>query len=163
MNENQKETFVSWLNDAYAMEQGIVENLERQLDHFESMPEMKKSIQDHIEASKGHAEKIKVCIESLDEEVSTAKSAIGNIVGAMQGMSTALADDQMVKDAIANFATEHFEIASYTALATTARELGEDHIAEVCEEIMQDEQEMADLLERNLPLVTTSYLNSRDV
>jgi ferritin-like metal-binding protein YciE len=73
-------------------------------------------------------------------------------------MSTAMANDKMVKNAMGNYAIEYFEIASYKILITTARELGHEEIAMVCEGIMSEEQEMADWIDQSLPLVTRQHL-----
>ena len=85
---------------------------------------------------------------------------MANVLGAVQGMSTAMADDKMVKNAMGNYAIEYFEIASYTILVTAARELGYDEIASVCEGIMTEEQEMADWIEQSLPMVTRQHLQT---
>ena len=37
MNDNQKDTLTTWLKDAYAMEQGIVEVLEHQLGQMDEI------------------------------------------------------------------------------------------------------------------------------
>lgn len=80
------------------------------------------------------------------------------MLGAIQGMSTALANDKMLKNAMASYAIEYFEIAAYKANAEAARELGHEDIAQVCETIMREEQEMADWLERQIPMVTRQMM-----
>lgn len=163
MNENQdlqKDTLTTWLKDAYAMEQGIVEILERQLGQMDDMPDAKEKILQHLELTKTQAERVRACVERLGDDVSTGKSALANILGAMQGMSTAMANDRVVKNAMANYAIEHFEIASYMANAVAARDLGYEDIASVCEVIMSEEQDMADWLEQQLPMVTRQHLLS---
>jgi ferritin-like metal-binding protein YciE len=71
-------------------------------------------------------------------------------MGAVQGMMNKLLQDTLVKDAIADFAAENFEIASYKALIQSANAIGEQKVATVCEEILRDEQEMARWLEEHL-------------
>ena len=158
MHTDQKDTLVTWLNDAYAMEQGIVEILERQIDQFEDMPDAQQKVRQHLELTKNQAERVRACVERLGEDVSKTKSMIANIMGAVQGMSTGMANDKAVKNALANFAIEHFEIASYMILITAAREMGHEDIAGICETIMEEEQEMAAWLEQQLPMVTRQHL-----
>jgi ferritin-like metal-binding protein YciE len=93
-------------------------------------------------------------VERLGEDVSRVKSGIANVLGAIQGMSTVMAKDKILKNAMANYAIEYFEIAAYLANAEAARMLGYDDIAEVCETIMEEEQEMADWLEGQIPFLT---------
>jgi ferritin-like metal-binding protein YciE len=158
MSDNQNETLTTWLKDAYAMEQGIVEILERQIDQAKDMPEAQAKLREHLALTKTHANRVKSCVEQLGDNVSHVKSGIANFLGAVQGMSTVMASDKMLKNAMASYAIEYFEIAAYMANATAARELGHEDIARVCEAIMLEEQQMADWLESQLPMVTRQVL-----
>jgi ferritin-like metal-binding protein YciE len=158
MADNQKDTLVTWLKDAYAMEQGIVEILERQIGQLDDMPDAKEKVMQHLELTKTQAERVRGCVERLGEDVSHVKSGMANFLGAVQGMSTMMANDKTVKNALANYAIEHFEIASYMANAVAARELGYEDIATICETIMLEEQDMARWLEQQLPMVTRQHL-----
>lgn len=160
-NDNLRDTLSTWLKDAYAMEQGIAEILERQIDQFEDMPEAQMKIRQHLELTRDQAERVRECVERLGDDVSRVKSGMANVLGAVQGMSTALANDKMVKNSMGNYAIEHFEIASYMILVTAAREMGYEEIAMVCEGILGEEQEMAQWVEQSLPLVTRAHLSMR--
>ena len=160
MNDNQKDTLTTWLKDAYAMEQGIVEVLERQLGQMDDMPAAQEKVRQHLELTKNQAERVKDCVELLGDDVSHVKSGIANVLGAMQGMATSLASDKMLKNALSDYAIEYFEIACYTANAVAARELGHEDIAQICETIIAEEQEMADWLEEQLPTVTRQVLTA---
>ena len=160
MNTNQRDTLVTWLKDAYAMEQGIVEILERQIGQFENMPDAQEKILQHLELTKTQAERVRACVERFGDDVSHVKSGVANILGAVQGMSTVMAKDRMVKDAMANYAIEYFEIASYMAIVAAAREMGLEDIASVCETIITEEQDMADWLEMQLPMVVQQHFLS---
>jgi ferritin-like metal-binding protein YciE len=59
-----------------------------------------------------------------------------------------------------DFATENLEIASYNAIITAARDLGEDYVARTCEQILRDEQEMAGWLQENLPTAVRETLRA---
>ena len=160
MNNHQKDTLVTWLKDAYAMEQGIVESLERQVGQMDDMPDAQAKVREHLELTKTHAERVKDCVERLGDSVSHVKSGIANVLGSIQGLSTAAANDKMLKNAMANYAIEYFEIAAYIANSAAARELGYEDIAEVCDTIMSEEQDMADWLEEQLPTFTRQELRA---
>ena len=161
MTDNQRDTLATWLKDAYAMEQGIVEVLERQLEQMDEMPDAREKIVQHIELTKTQADRVRACVERLGEDVSQVKAGLANFLGAVQGMSTVMANDKIVKNALANYAIEHFEIASYMANAAAARDLGYEDIASVCETIIMEEQDMADWLEMQLPMITRQHLLTR--
>jgi ferritin-like metal-binding protein YciE len=124
------------------------------------MPAAQQKVHEHLELTKNQAERVKDCVERLGHDVSYVKSGIANVLGAVQGMATALAGDKMLKNALGDYAIEYFEIACYKANAVAARELGHEDIAEVCETIMAEEQQMADWLEQQIPTVTRQVLSA---
>lgn len=158
-NHDPRETLIGWLNDAYAMEKSLVQVLENHADDVKDRPEMYRKIAQHLEQTKMHAERVRECVERLGGSVSTVKTAMGTVTGFFQGRSTGASPDELVKNALSDYAAEHFEIASYRALITAARLLGENQVVQVCEAILRDEQDMANWLEQNLPNVVQEYLN----
>ncbi|MFL6231704.1 MAG: ferritin-like domain-containing protein [Thermoanaerobaculia bacterium] len=158
-NRDPRETLIGWLNDAYAMEKGLVQVLENHADDVKDRPEMYRKIAQHLEQTKMHAERVRECVERLGGSVSTVKTAMGAVSGFFQGRSTGASPDELVKNALSDYAAEHFEIASYKALIAAARLLGENQVVQVCEAILRDEQDMANWLEQNLPNVVQEYLN----
>lgn len=155
---NGKDVLVSWLNDAYAMENALAQILQKQLNDAENFPEVQARLQQHLEVTKQHADLVKSCVNRLGGDTSTLKSALGSIMGAMQGMSTGAAEDRVVKDALADFAAENFEVASYTSIITAAQELGDTKTATTCEQIRRQDADMAQWLQQHIAQVTTLTL-----
>lgn len=153
-----KDRLVSWLNDAYAMEQAISKVLENHVNDAKDYPLLQTQLQKHLEQTRHHGEIVKGCIERLGASTSAIKSGLADISGILVALSTGMAQDELVKNAIADYATEHFEIASYTALITAARDYGDADIVRACESIRQDEQEMAQWLEQRLPIIVQNSL-----
>lgn len=79
-------------------------------------------------------------------------AALGQAVGGMT------ASDEIVKGAMAGYVFEHFEIASYTALIAAAKTAGDPETARVCEQILVQEEAMADWLATHLPELTEEFL-----
>jgi ferritin-like metal-binding protein YciE len=158
----QKDIVLTWLKDAHAMEEGLVETLEKQAGHAKEFPDVQTKIQEHTEQTKQHAEKVKTCIERLGGSVSAMKSGLGNMAGALQGMTTAMTQDTLIKDALSSFSAEHFEIASYRAISEAAKLDGDNETASVCESIIKDEEAMADWLEEQLPQMVKQFLQKQE-
>jgi len=156
--QEPRETLIGWLNDAYAMEKGLVQVLENHANDVKDRPEMYRRIAGHLEQTKLHAERVRECVERLGGSTSSVKTAMGAISGFFQGRSTGASPDELVKNGLSDYAAEHFEIASYKALIVAARALGENDVVQVCENILRDEQAMADWLEQQLPLIVQEYL-----
>src|SRR3954462_7825533 len=136
-----QETVIAWLNDAHALELNLVQVLEHRVQDTKDHPQMQMKIQQHLEQTRRHAELVKGCIERLGGSTSAVKSAMGQISGLFQGVSTGMAKDEMVKNALADYASEHFEIASYTSLIAGAQAIGDQQTAAVCRQILRDEEE----------------------
>jgi len=158
-NQDPRETLIGWLNDAYAMEKGLVQVLENHANDVKDRPQMYQKIAQHLEQTRMHAERVRECVERLGGSTSSVKTAMGAISGFFQGRSTGVSPDELVKNALSDYAAEHFEIASYRALIVAARLLGENQVVQVCESILRDEEDMAKWLEQNLPMAVQEYLH----
>lgn len=157
--KDPRETLLSWLNDAYSMERGLVQVLENHAnDVRDKNPEAFQKITEHLEKTRMHADRVEQCIARLGGSTSSVKTAMGTIAGFFQGRSTGAAPDELVKNALSDYAAEHFEIACYRALIAGARALGLNDVVQICEEILRDEEDMARWLERQLPLMVQDYL-----
>ena len=156
-----KDFVIKWLNDAYAMENALIQTLENHANHAEGHPQVQSRIQEHIETTRRHADRVQECIERLGGDTSTLKSATAKISGTLQGMSTGAAEDTLVKNALADYASEQFEVASYRALITAAEELGDQETVRACQENLREDEEMARWLEQQLPTVTQEFVRSK--
>ena len=149
---------IAWLNDAHAMELGIAQVLESHAASAADHPQMQTRLQQHLDATKRHAELVKGCIERLGGQTSALKSGMANVMGTVQGMSTGAAKDELVKNALHDYGTEHFEIASYTSLMAAAQQAGDQETARICREILLEEEQMANWLIEQIPVVTLEQL-----
>jgi ferritin-like metal-binding protein YciE len=153
-----KDQITAWLKDAHAMEQSLANVLQQHIKDARDVPEIYERLEQHLEETKRHADRIRLCLKSLGESPSAIKSAAGTSMGFLQGVSTGMLRDERVKNAIADYAMEHFEMACYSALATAADDMGLLNIAQTCREIFGEEAEMADWLEEQIPEVTRMHL-----
>lgn len=160
MTTPSDELLISWLNDAYAMEQSLEDTLKRHADDAAGNPDVQSRIMQHITETKDQARIVKDCIEGLGGSTSKVKSAVSNVMGMAQGVLNRPASDTMVKNALADYAAEHFEIASYEALIHAATELGHADIAARLRPILVQEQAMAEFLAQALPAAVSEQLKN---
>jgi len=153
-----KDMLITWLNDAHGMENALIKILEHQIKDAKNYPQVQSKLEQHLEQTRRHADMVKGCLESLGGKTSSVKSGMASLLGQLQAVSTGPAKDEMIKNALADYAAENFEIASYTSLIDAANVLGEQRIAQVCQQILQDEQEMAQWLQQNIPSLTERTL-----
>ncbi|MBW3631821.1 MAG: ferritin-like domain-containing protein [Chloroflexi bacterium] len=153
-----KELIITWLNNAHSMEEGIAQVLERHAEDAKDQPQMQARLQQHVEQTRHHAELVKGCLERLGESPSGVKSGMASVMGAVQGMSTKMAEDTPVKNTLHDYGTEHFEIACYTSLMAAAQDLGDQQTMTVCQQILREEEAMAEFLFQQIPPVTVQML-----
>lgn len=146
-----KQIVLTWLNDAYAMENALEKVLKQHAKDAEDEPKVHDRILQHLDETRAQAETVKECINVLGGKVSRGKEAFATMFGAGQGMVNKAAKDTMVKNAIADYAAEHFEIACYRALIDATERIGADEVAEKLRGILRQEQAMADFLATQLP------------
>jgi ferritin-like metal-binding protein YciE len=153
-----KDLYLAWMNDAYALEKNIEEALERHADQAKDYPEIRQKINQHLATTREHAELVRECIERNGGNVSGFKKGMANIVGAVTGAASGLAKDTLIKNALAEYSSEHLEMASYHSLMNAANTIGDMQTARVCERILDDEQQMARWLEQQIPMITNLEL-----
>ncbi len=153
-----QERLTEWLRDAHAMEQQAETMLSKQSSRFESYPELKMRIDQHIEETRSQAQRLESCLERRGESTSTLKDLSGKSSAMGPGLAQALASDEVVKGSIADVTFEHFEIANYRALIQAADDAGDAETQRVCEGILDEEQAMASWLEDHLTATTHDYL-----
>jgi ferritin-like metal-binding protein YciE len=153
-----REHLLHWLRDAHGMEVEALDILEKQAARLESYPEMQARVQQHAEETRRQAEQVAGCIERLGGDTSTVKDVVGKVMGTMAALTNAMAGDEVVKNALADYAFEHFEIACYRSLIAAAEAAGEERTAGVCREILREEEAMAGWVGERVPTLTQSFL-----
>lgn len=153
-----RELLINWLNDAHGMENALIQILEHQIKDAKDYPQVQSKLEQHLEQTRQHAQKVKGCVEALGSSTSAVKTGMANIFGQIQALSTGAAKDEMVKNALADFAAENFEVASYSAIIHIAQQLGEQQTVNVCQQILQEDAEMARWIHQNLPTLVQETL-----
>lgn len=147
-----------WLRDAHAMEQQAITMLNAQVDRLETYPELRAAISQHLAQTRTQATRLGDCLTQLGDDTSALKDLTGRMVAFGQGMAGMLVEDEVVKGALASYAFEQMEIGSYRLMVAAADAAGEPAIARVLEEILAEEQTMADWLYANLPTITVEFM-----
>lgn len=140
------------------MEQSLIRVLESHAAAAKDLVELHARFHQHVAESREHAIRLEECLDVLGQKPSTAKALFGNLMGMVEGASTGLFHDQLVKNLLLDYTAEHFEIASYRSLIAAAEELGYPRIAELCRASLQEEEAMAQWLEDEIPPVTRMAL-----
>lgn len=149
---------IDWLRDAHAMEKQAEKMLQSQAHRLESYPQLQRRIDEHIEETLNQSKKLEHCLKLLGADTSTFKDMGAELTAFGQAVGGMMAEDEVVKGGIASYAFENFEIASYKAIIKAAEMAAQPEVAQVCQEILQEEIAMADWLSKHLDEVTQQFL-----
>jgi ferritin-like metal-binding protein YciE len=152
---NAQERLIAWLKEAYIMEQNMIPVLECHAQCALEFHELRDRIDQHIGETYRHREQVARCLRLLGAEPSMARTMAATATGMFQGVAAVMRRDAVLKDTVADYASESLEIATYTALVAAARELGFEQVATICSDILDEEVEMAAWLEEHIPAITT--------
>lgn len=153
-----RDTVVTWLRDAHAMENHAIELLERQEARLGRYPAFQQRVREHLDESREQARRLEGCLKALGTDTSALKSGMGSLMGNLQALGNAMAGDEVVKGVMAAYAFEHMEIAAYQVLIAAARHLNMAGVERTCTDNLAEEERMQQWLLDNIPEITESYL-----
>ena len=153
-----EERLMEWLRDAHAAEEQAKTMLSGTASRLQNYPELRARIEQHIQETERQADLVRGCIERRGGSTSALKDYGAKMVALGQAMSGLFVGDEVMKASIASYAFEAMEISSYRILIETADHVGDQETKRVCEQILREEEAMADWLKQNLPMLTRRYL-----
>jgi ferritin-like metal-binding protein YciE len=154
----KRDTLIAWLNDAHAMETQLIPVLRNHAKDARDNPPIQQRIEQHISETEQHAQRVRQAVERLGTSPSNVKSTLATLMGTVQSVSTGIFSDELVKNALADYASEQFEVASYKALIAGAEELGEAEVARLCRENLREDEDMARFFDQQLPTIVHERL-----
>jgi ferritin-like metal-binding protein YciE len=166
MNDNfsdeAREIFVVGLRNAHGMENQALSIMKPQASRIENYPAVAQRLEQHIRETESQIERLETILRGMDEDPSTFKDTVMSAVGSVTAMGHSAATDEIIKNSLANYAFEHYEMAAYKSLLTLAEAGGMEQAVELLEQNLAEEEAMAEWLDENLPSVTLQYAHLRD-
>ena len=158
MTTTRRDEVIDWLNDAYAMERSIEITLRKQADNEDAHRALRDRARIHLDETAEHANRVSQCLQMLGSSPSALKTVAGQVMEIGKGLTTKFARDERVKDFLAAYGTEYFEVACYKSLIAAASSAGEDQIVPLLEQNLKEDQAMASWLDMNVGAITRDYL-----
>jgi ferritin-like metal-binding protein YciE len=158
MGTTRRDEVIDWLNDAYAMERGLEVTLRKQSENNDAHRAVRERARIHLDETVEHAHRIARCLEMLGSSPSALKSATGQAMEMAKGLTTMFSRDERVKDFLASYGAEYFEVACYKSLMAGATAAGEEEIVPILEQNLKEDTAMAEWLDMNIAAITRDYL-----
>jgi len=156
---NYDDRLVQWLRDAHAMEEQALTMMQGQVSRLEHFPQLRSRLEQHIRETETQKERLRERLEQLNGGPSTMKDTAGKLTAMMQTLGGIFAGDEVVKGAMAGYTFEHFEVSAYRALAAAAQAAGDTQTKTLCEDILKQEEAMAEWLDSQMPGVVQAFLD----
>ena len=155
------ELFVTGLKNAHGVEHQALALIDRQLDHLANYPEVAEQLRMHRTETEQQITRIDEILAGFDAKPSAIKDLGLSISGNLAALAHVFAPDEILKNSFANYAFEHFEIASYTGLLTLADLGGFSSQQSLLRQSLSEEQRMATWVIDSLPELTRKYAGLR--
>jgi ferritin-like metal-binding protein YciE len=84
-DEALRDNLISYLQDAYSMENHLMDVLERQIKDVQTYPSILAGVQRHLEETRQHRQRIEQCLQTYNKKPSGIKSLLSNLMGSVQG------------------------------------------------------------------------------
>jgi ferritin-like metal-binding protein YciE len=149
--------FEDELKDIYWAEKALTKAIPKMIKKATS-EELIEALEDHLEVTKGHVERCEQAFEILGKPARAKKCE------AMEGLTKEAeeimesTEEGVVRDAgiiSAAQKVEHYEIASYGTLCAFAKTLGENEVADLLEQTLNEEKEA----DQTLTTIAESSIN----
>ena len=150
--------YTTGLRNQHAVENQAIELLERQIGRLGDYPAMRERMQQHLEESREQARRIDELLAALDTSASTIKDTAMSFVGNLAAMMHAPASDEVVKNSLANYAFEHYEIAGYRALLALAEEFQHGSAVRLLTQSLREEEAMAQWIDQHLKQTMLTFV-----
>ncbi|HEX4192996.1 MAG TPA: DUF892 family protein [Stellaceae bacterium] len=98
------------------MESQAISLTSGQADRLKHYADLDRRVRQHLKETEGQRDRLERCLEKLGTSASTLKDAALKMGANLQMMLHSMASDEVVKNVLASFAFESFEIISYKAL-----------------------------------------------
>ncbi|WP_375393410.1 ferritin-like domain-containing protein [uncultured Sphingomonas sp.] len=152
-----RELFITGLRNVHAVEHQALSIMTPQVARIEHYPEVADRLRLHIEETNGQIARLDEILAAFDTSGSTLKDTALGLSGSMAAIAHTVAGDEIVKNSFANYAFEHFEIASYKSLLVLAEDGGFVQATPLLQKSLGEEEDMARWIGEALPMVTRRY------
>lgn len=150
--------YLTGLRNQHSVEQQAIQLLNRQIERLQNYPDMIARMRQHVTESQEQQRRLEELLGQHNTSHSALKDAALGFMGNMAAMAHTVAPDEVVKNTFANYAFEHFEIASYKSLITVAEAIGQRGAIQLLEQSLREEQAMAQWIDDHLRETTLTFI-----
>jgi ferritin-like metal-binding protein YciE len=141
--------FTDMLKDIYWAEKHLTKALPK-MQKAATSEELQEAIENHLEQTKEHINRLEQVFEQLGKKAQAKKcDAMEGLVKEGESVIEETEDGTKVRDVgiiVSAQKVEHYEIAAYGSLVQLARTMGNEEVAEILAQTLEEEKETDELL-----------------
>jgi len=160
--DDNRDLLIAGLKDAYAVKTQALDMMRMQHRRLDKYPELKVRVGKHVTETENQMKRLEECLAKFNESPSTIKDTAMRLVGNVQSMFHATAEDEVIKNMFANNAFENFEIATYKGLAAMAEAVGAHDVADAARQSLHEEEDMARFVSEHIEQTVREYMAMRE-
>lgn len=157
-DEVWREVFVTGLKNAHGVEHQALALMDRQIERAKNFTEVADGLRAHRVETEQQILRLETLLGQFDESPSGLKDAALSMSGNLAALGHTFAEDEILKNAFANFAFENFEVAAYRGLILLAEQGAYAAALDPLTETLEEEQRMARWVDQSLPALTEKFL-----
>ena len=157
-NTQLEKFFTDSLKDIYWAEKHLLKALPK-MQKAATTEELQSAIEEHIAQTEQHATRLEQVFEILGKKAQAKKcDAMEGLIKEGESAVEETEDGSMTRDVaiiVAAQKVEHYEIAAYGGLAQIATTMGQDEIAQILSQTLEEEKQT----DRNLTEIAENNIN----
>lgn len=150
-----------WLRDAHAMEEQAEKLFSGQSDRLKKYTDLSAKLRDEVTFIEANKTLLFATLKQLGSDTSVVKDTFGKILGFEQNMTGVFVNDEPVKGILALHTFTQMTIGSYKILVAAADAAGEAEIKKTCTTLLESSERRAAWIEKELDVVTRTFLTAR--
>jgi ferritin-like metal-binding protein YciE len=156
-NSQLEKFFTDSLKDIYWAEKALTKALPK-MKKAATTEELQSAMEEHLEQTKEHVTRLEHVFEILGKKAQAKKcDAMEGLLKEGESIVEETEDGSMTRDVgiiMAAQKVEHYEIATYGSLVSLARTMGQDEVADVLSETLEEEKQtdmnLTEIAENNI-------------
>jgi ferritin-like metal-binding protein YciE/hemerythrin superfamily protein len=156
--DEARDYYVLGLKNAHAAVKEGQTMVKAQAERLEQYPKLKQKLESHLKEKKAQLKRLETLLESCGERPSAVKDTAMQWVASLGNLSSAAADDEVIKNSLATLGLAKFEAASFETLILFGEAAGERDALRPLQECLSEERAMAAFIEENLRATGMRFL-----
>lgn len=153
-----KRMLIACLKDAHMMETRSLAVLRTRASGEPKGLDARARRESHLRETEQHAERLGQALRALGSAPPAVLRSSEAVAVLTHDITSRVFSDRLVVSAIADLAAKQFEVAAYTALIAAAEHAGESEIARLCRLNRGEDEDMAEWLDAQIPIVIAETL-----